>query len=127
MTFGDLKDKLRDMGFEEDASMDEYKELVINAINRSIEIIKNTVVSRLEGREPEPFALSLESDDETEIDLPAKLTMLLPLLSAYYIWLDDDERKAVMYYNQYDDLCNQIFSERLNGSKMTITGGYRFG
>ena len=127
MTFGDLKDKLRDMGFEEDASMDEYKELVINAINRSIEIIKNTVVSRLEGREPEPFALSLESDDETEIDLPAKVTMLLPLLSAYYIWLDDDERKAVMYYNQYDDLCNQIFSERLNGSKMTITGGYRFG
>ena len=46
MTFGDLKDKLRDMGFEEDASMDEYKELVINAVNRSIDIIKNTIVSR---------------------------------------------------------------------------------
>ncbi|WP_251616846.1 hypothetical protein [Senimuribacter intestinalis] len=127
MTFGDLKDKLRDMGFEEDASMDEYKELVINAINRSIEIIKNTVVSRLEGVNPEAFALDIDSDDETEIDLPAKVTMLLPLLSAYYIWLDDDERKAVMYYNQYDDLCNQIFSERMNGTKMTITGGYRFG
>ncbi|MCI9475001.1 MAG: hypothetical protein HFE71_00755 [Emergencia sp.] len=127
MTFGDLKDKLRDMGFEEDASMDEYKELVINAINRSIEIIKNTVVSRLEGVNPEAFALDIGSDDETEIDLPAKVTMLLPLLSAYYIWLDDDERKAVMYYNQYDDLCNQIFSERMNGTKMTITGGYRFG
>ena len=127
MTFGDLKDKLRDLGFEEDASMDEYKELVINAINRSIEIIKNTVVSRLEGVNPEAFALDIGSDDETEIDLPAKVTMLLPLLSAYYIWLDDDERKAVMYYNQYDDLCNQIFSERMNGTKMTITGGYRFG
>ncbi len=127
MTFGDLKDKLRDMGFEEDASMDEYKELVINAINRSIEIIKNTVVSRLEGVDPEVFTLDIDSDDETEIDLPAKVTMLLPLLSAYYIWLDDDERKAVMYYNQYDDLCNQIFSERMNGTKMTITGGYRFG
>ena len=127
MTFGDQKDKLRDMGFEEDASMDEYKELVINAINRSIEIIKNTVVSRLEGVNPEAFALDIDSDDETEIDLPAKVTMLLPLLSAYYIWLDDDERKAVMYYNQYDDLCNQIFSERMNGTKMTITGGYRFG
>ena len=127
MTFGDLKDKLRDMGFEEDASMDEYKELVINAINRSIEIIKNTVVSRLEGVNPEAFALDIGSDDETEIDLPAMVTMLLPLLSAYYIWLDDDERKAVMYYNQYDDLCNQIFSERMNGTKMTITGGYRFG
>lgn len=127
MTFGDLKDKLRDMGFEEDTSMDEYKELVINAINRSIEIIKNTVVSRLEGVNPEAFALDIDSDDETEIDLPAKVTMLLPLLSAYYIWLDDDERKAVMYYNQYDDLCNQIFSERMNGTKMTITGGYRFG
>ena len=127
MTFGDLKDKLRDMGFEEDASMDEYKELVINAINRSIEIIKNTVVSRLEGVNPEAFALDIGSDDETEIDLPAKVTMLLPLLSAYYIWLDDDERKAVMYYNQYDDLCNQIFSERMNGTEMTITGGYRFG
>ena len=127
MTFGDLKDKLRDMGFEEDASMDEYKELVINAINRSIEIIKNTVVSRLEGVDPEVFTLDIDSDDETEIDLPAKVTMLLPLLSAYYIWLDDDERKAEMNYNQYDDLCNQIFSERMNGTKMTITGGYSFG
>lgn len=127
MTFGDLKDKLRDMGFEEDASMDEYKELVINAVNRSIEIIKNTVVSRLEGKDPEPFVLDLESGDETEIDLPEKVMMLLPLLSAFYVWLDDDERKAVMYRNEYDELCNQIFSERQNGTKMTITGGYRFG
>lgn len=126
MTFGDLKDKLRDMGFEEDASMDEYKELVINAMNRSIEIIKNTIVSRLDGETPEGFALTVDSPDETEIDLPSKVTMLLPLLSAYYIWLDDDERKAVMYYNQYDDLCSQLLAERANGTKMTIMGGYRF-
>ena len=116
MTFGDLKDKLRDMGFEEDASMDEYKELVINAINRSIEIIKNTVVSRLEGVNPEAFALDIDSDDETEIDLPAKVTMLLPLLSAYYIWLDDDDRLAVFYYNNFYVLCNQFFSESMFGS-----------
>lgn len=126
MTFGDLKDKLRDMGFEEDTSMVEYNELVINAVNRSIEIIKNTVVSRLDGEDPEPFELDTESPDDTVIDLPSKVTMLLPLLSAYYIWLDDDERKAVMYYNQYDDLCTQIFAERSNGTKMTIMGGYRF-
>jgi len=35
-------------------------------------------------------------------ELPTKVHHLIPLLAAYYLWLDDDERKAVQYYNMYE-------------------------
>ena len=35
-------------------------------------------------------------------ELPTKAHHLIPLLAAYYLWLDDDERKAVQYYNMYE-------------------------
>lgn len=44
-----------------------------------------------------------ETDLTTEIPLPRKAHHLAPLLAAYYIWLDDDSTKAVMYYNAYTE------------------------
>lgn len=35
-------------------------------------------------------------------EIPTKVHHLIPLLAAYYLWLDDDERKAVQYYNMYE-------------------------
>lgn len=36
-------------------------------------------------------------------DLPLISHKLIPLLTAYYLWLDDDERKAIMYKNDYEE------------------------
>lgn len=44
------------------------------------------------------------------IPMDSDVVELLPLLAAYFIWLDDDERKAVMYWNNYEDLKMQILS-----------------
>lgn len=41
-------------------------------------------------------------------ELPKKVHHLIPLLAAYYLWLDDDERKAVQYYNNYESELSQI-------------------
>lgn len=135
MTYGELKDQIRDLGFEDDTSMDEYKEIVINACNRAVNIILKTVVSNIEGYfkfnnkdwvMPKPSPITIDTPDEAVVDLPDKVIDLAPLLAAYYVWLDDDERKAIYYYNQYDDLKNQILAECQGGSKARITGGIRF-
>lgn len=53
-----------------------------------------------------PF--TLETSDDTEIELPIKAHVLVPLLAAYYIWLEDEKTKAVDYYNQYEKLSQMI-------------------
>lgn len=135
MTYKELKDQIRDLGFEEDISMDEYKEIVVNACNRAVNIILKTVVSNIEGyfkfeneewEFPKPISITVDTADDSIIDMPDKVIDLIPLLAAYYVWLDDDERKAVYYYNQYDDLKNQILAECQGGSKARIVGGVRF-
>lgn len=35
-------------------------------------------------------------------ELPNKVHHLIPLLAAYYLWLDDDASKAAQYYNAYE-------------------------
>lgn len=40
--------------------------------------------------------------DDFVPELPLKAHHLIPLLASYYLWLDDDERKATQYYNMYE-------------------------
>ena len=131
MTFKELKDQVRDLGFEYDETIKDSKDLVINSCNRALNIIIKTVVpkvNRYKGKNYNPpyNQLSSESEDDDTINIPSEVEDLVSLLSAYYVWLDDDERKAVMYYNQYDDLKTAIFEE-LATPTATIKGGYRFG
>ena len=132
MTYKELKTKIRDLGFEEDATMSEYSSIVVNACNRAISTIYHTVLSRMESyfkfRDfdwymPEMDVLTLDTEDDYTLNLPDKLVFLVPLLASYYIWLDDDERKAIMYRNEYEDLKAQIFTECLGGSRCRVVGG----
>lgn len=64
--------------------------------------------------------VTLETTDDTEIELPLKTHILVPLLAAYYVWLEDEKSKAVDYYNQYEKLSQSITYER---PRMTILSG----
>lgn len=64
--------------------------------------------------------ITLETSDDTEIELPLKAHVLLPLLSAYYVWLEDEKSKAVDYYNQYEKLSQSIMVEK---PRMRFMGG----
>lgn len=132
MTYNELKQKIRDLGFEEDATMSEYSSNVINACNRAISTIYHTVLSRIESYfkfkdsewvMPEMDVLYTDTPGDYVLNLPDKIVFLLPLLSAYYIWLDDDERKAITYRNEYEDLKEQIFAECLGGTRCRVVGG----
>lgn len=136
MTYKELRDHIRDLGFEEDESMEEYKELVVNAINRSVKIIYHDVLPRMVGyfkfedpewEMPKIIPVSVDTPDDFEINLPDKVSVLLQHLCAYYVWLDDDERKAVYYMNIYEDEKKIVITETAGGSKARIVGGFRFG
>jgi hypothetical protein len=68
-----------------------------------------------------PF--TIETPDEREIPLPLKVHYLLPLLSSYYIWLEDEKAKAVDYYNQYDKLVQEMVTKKQLPRAKILSGG----
>lgn len=63
-----------------------------------------------------------ETSDVTELPLPLKAHVLVPLLTAYYVWLEDEKSKAVDYYNQYEKLSQSIQSAKQPRMKI-LSGG----
>lgn len=151
MTWGELKNMLVDLGFEEDsvASESEYGRLIRNSVNRAISIIRSTVILQMseylqyeeswgyettetddDGNEttswtlPKTKRITEETEDDSRINFPEILEPLLPLLSAHYIWLDDDLTKATVYWNEYDDMKTQILAVAKTPRKAVIEGGF---
>ena len=145
MTWAELKAELVDLGFEEDSvtSDNEYGRLIRNSVNRALDIIYYTVESRISdyykveqsfGYEdddgswvvPKPRHVNTETAEDARINVADTLRVLVGLLAAHYVWLDDDITKATMYWNEYDQLKNDILNEALRPRKATITGGIRW-
>lgn len=195
MNYGELKAQIRDLGFAEDAEIEEFEEVVPNAINRAItEInlivtpnvgtykfeqdgsesdllyydmeeltadedgtvrflefadtpvmigptvykqyndfeIENDKVLIMDGTEVGTFKVfykrahtpfTLDSEDSAKIELPLKVHHLIPLLASYYIWLEDENAKAVAYYNQYEKLVQEITAEAEKPRARIMSGG----
>lgn len=203
MTYQELIDELRDLGFEEDSTMTEYNEITAHAINRAANLAFDTIVVPLTGYyktvykettryykeeevysvyedvegesvfvrkekrkakysiltigdgEPQkdtsyesvevvdrttptyskkemideivvewyprrPEVLTSESDPETEIGIPDNLLKPMALLTAHYLWLDDDMEKAIIYYNEWETFANNILNACQNNAKAKI-------
>lgn len=67
-----------------------------------------------------PERVDENTDDSKEIDLEYTAALLLPLLACFYIWQEDDERKAVIYRNDYELLKKELFK---NNTKAYIEEG----
>lgn len=142
ITYKEIKARLTDLGFEEDdVTQDEYKRIFINSLNRSGEIIYGTVMLAIEDYIRKESDLGYEEEDGTstplpkitkitentadsaKINVPDVLVPLYTLLAAHYAWLDDDITKATIYWNEYDDLKNQIIGNINRPRRATIIGG----
>lgn len=140
MTWAELKAQLVDLGFEEDNITLEYGRLMRNSVNRALDIVYDIVVPQIEayyklteswGYEddngdwqlPKPKHVTEDTEDDFKIGLAANLQPLIPLLAAHYIWLDDDIQKATMYWNEYDQLKDQIIMVCRMPRKAQIIGG----
>ncbi len=55
-----------------------------------------------------PAVITAATPDETELELDYDAAGLIALLASFYVWADEDERKAVMFRNDYEDLKRQL-------------------
>jgi len=183
MKLSEFRQQIRDLGFEDDAIYSEYSTVILNALNRSLDIINTTVepvvdkieiiqdgtqsgmvrydlselcedangnknfeslygtATRIYNNAYSPFRnftleqnkiilmdasligtftffytpiiadITTDTQDDFEIPIAHEVEQLLPHLTAYYVWLDDDERKAIYYRNNYDELKNEILEK----------------
>ena len=142
MTWADLKAELVDLGFEEDDITNEYGRIMRNSVNRALDVVYNIVVPQIESYYkiteswgydvdgewvlPKPKHVTEETEADARINIASNLQPLIPLLAAHYIWLDDDITKATMYWNEYDQLKDQIIQVCRMPRKATIEGGIRW-
>lgn len=134
VTYLEIKQALVDLGFEVDDEVEsEYHRVRLNAINRSINVLWSTVVlpniDYFEETDDidEDEGLTYFSDnpaDTDEVNLPRMLLPLLQLQAGHWLWLDDDLTKATIYWNEYDDLKNQILMTIRTPRKAKIIGGF---
>ena len=119
ITYKEIKEALVDLGFEIDDEVEsEYHRLRINAINRSLNVLWSTVIL------PNMSYFEDTPEDTDETNLPRILLPLLQLQSGHWLWLDDDLTKATIYWNEYDDLKNQILTTIRTPRKAKIIGGF---
>ena len=69
-----------------------------------------------------PTQITSSTPNSFEFELPLVAHNLIPLLTAYYLWLDDDERKAIMYKNDYEEARN-IALQRKNPPRARVEIG----
>lgn len=196
MNWGELKTEVRDLGFEETESLEEYKDILISAANRAMQMINSTIpvtarydftqdgtetglkrydlveLTKSDGTrtflsltdtpvrmggpgvyeafnnfEVEmgsilvmdagesgdfsvfykklPARITYATTDDTPLDLDPRMDPALPLLTAYFVWLDDDERKATQYYNMYDLFKSEVLAEtETKKVRARIIGGF---
>ena len=136
MTYGEATEIIRDYGFEDNSAMSEYQTIIKNSLNTAIQNIYDDMVIQLKGyykktlstdeKEWEPVRPELINDlteDNFVIELPDNLLVLVPLLAAHFVWLDDDIQKSINYYNDYEDMRQKILNSCFSDVKATITGG----
>ena len=134
ITYKEIKEALVDLGFEIDDEVEsEYHRVRLNAINRSLNVLWSTVIlpniSYFEDTDDmdEDEGVTYfgdEPDEDDTVNLPRILLPLLQLQAGHWLWLDDDLTKATIYWNEYDDLKNQILATIMKPRKAKIIGGF---
>lgn len=69
--------------------------------------------------------VTLDTQDSFELELDEEVCVLIPLLAAYFVWLDDDRSRAQEYYNQYEMRRDRL-SLRSKGPVANIVVGRSF-
>lgn len=69
--------------------------------------------------------ITSNTDSEYKIQVLYQCEPLVSLLAAHYVWLDDDERKAILYWNEYDQLKQEIMANSFK-PRAKVIGGIRW-
>ena len=67
-----------------------------------------------------PTRLTEDTPDTEELDCDRDLTDLLPLITAYYVWIDDEPEKAAAYYQRYAEQAALVREKRVARTPRTF-------
>lgn len=129
ITWNELKTEIIDLGFEEDDVLetDNYERIIINAVNRALRRIYTSYVPLYESRlesVPTRELITFETEGDYEVTVPEEFEIIVPLLSAHYVWLDDDIQKATMYWNEVDNILQEIGATLSRPKDCRYVGGW---
>ena len=143
VTWGNLKAEIIDLGFEEDDIATEYGRIIINSVNRALDTVyydveKNIAdyyrIEQMFGYDdgagnwviPKPRHITENSLETDNLNIADNVHRLVALLASHWVWLDDDVTKATLYWNEYDQLKDQIIAACSRPRKAQIIGGVGF-
>jgi len=120
----DLREEIADFGAAVAAPRDATGLPIASEIYGGVMLIPESFSGRITVEYlPVPTPIS-DTEGYNEIDLPRELCPLLPLLTAYYVWLDAEEEKAICYLERYRELSAMLPSSYISGAEKYITNGW---
>ena len=119
-TWKELRDEILRLGAQEESRYERDPMLFIEAIDRAV-IIACTALG-----EPLPDLPSLPSQDGQPLPLSREAATAVPLLAAFYVFEDEDERKAVRWREDAYDLLRRFAAERRGNAEVLSRSGQNF-
>ena len=104
--WNEIKGEILRLGAQGEERYEAAPALFVEAVNRA------SVIVAAAFDEPLPEPLTTQSPDDTPISLSRQAAVALPLLAAFYVYEDEDERKAVRWREDAYDLMGRFTRQR---------------
>ena len=104
--WNEIRGEILRLGAQGEERYEAAPALFVEAVNRAAVIVAAAF------DEPTPDPLTPQSPDDTGIALSREAAVALPLLAAFYVFEDEDERKAVRWREDAYDLMGRFTRQR---------------
>ena len=102
----DIRGEILRLGAQREERFETSPALFVEAVNRAAVIVATAF------DEPIPNPLTPQSPDDTPVAMSRQAAVALPLLAAFYVFEDEDERKAVRWREDAYDLMGRFTRQR---------------
>ncbi len=102
----DIRGEILRLGAQGEERYTDAPILFVEAVNRAVAIVTAAFA------EPMPPALSVVTPDDEPLALSDEAAAVVPLLAAFYVFEDEDERKAVRWREDAYDLMTQFTAHK---------------
>ncbi len=111
-TWKDIRGEILRLGAQSEARYEQDPMLFVEAVNRAACIVAGVCGETV----PEP--LTGTSADGVTLSLSTPAMVALPLLAAFYVYEDEDERKAVRWREDAYEILRRVIFERHGSARL---------
>ena len=113
-TWSEIRGEILRLGAQDVSRYEADPALFVEAVNRAAVIVATAF------DEPIPSPLTPQSPDTTSLALGPQATVALPLLAAFYVFEDEDERKAVRWREDAYDLIHRFTTNKRGRAEISV-------